>query len=49
MGPNPSKDELVHSVEEHFSAQEVDEAQVISCFLRAAKRHNMGGVLHSAY
>eukprot|EP00887_Chlorella_sp_A99_P006494 scaffold3.g6494.t1 len=97
-GPNPTKDDLVHSVEEHFTAQaraarggggggegarlpaggarelpcragcaagcaaecaaraephalarsalsrpqEVDEQEVIDCFLRAAKRHNMG-------
>lgn len=39
----PSKDDLVSLVAQHFAEQTVDEAQVIAHFLRAARRHAMGG------
>ncbi|ERM94945.1 hypothetical protein AMTRI_Chr07g80490 [Amborella trichopoda] len=36
--PNPSKEQLVQVVEQHFIEQEVDEVQVILEFIQAAKR-----------
>jgi len=38
VGPNSSKEQLVHAVGRHFMSQELDEAQVISGFMQAAKR-----------
>ncbi|KAL3645671.1 hypothetical protein CASFOL_010851 [Castilleja foliolosa] len=36
--PNPTKDQLVNAIQQHFSSQKVDEVQVIAQFIRAAKR-----------
>ncbi|KAI3922044.1 hypothetical protein MKX01_005733 [Papaver californicum] len=36
--PNPSKKELVDVVQKHFMSQQLDELQVISGFVQAAKR-----------
>ncbi|XP_011080933.1 uncharacterized protein LOC105164073 [Sesamum indicum] len=36
--PNPTKEQLVNAVQQHFSAQKVDEVQAIVEFIRAAKR-----------
>ncbi|MCL7027283.1 hypothetical protein MKW94_005818 [Papaver nudicaule] len=36
--PNPSKEELVDVVQRHFMSQQLDELQVISGFVQAAKR-----------
>ncbi|XP_057834689.1 uncharacterized protein LOC131045168 [Cryptomeria japonica] len=38
VGPNPSKEQLVHAVERHFISQQLDELQVIAGFVQAAKR-----------
>uniref|UniRef100_A0A0D6R5E1 Histone deacetylase complex subunit SAP30 Sin3 binding domain-containing protein n=1 Tax=Araucaria cunninghamii TaxID=56994 RepID=A0A0D6R5E1_ARACU len=38
VGPNPSKDQLVCAVERHFISQQLDELQVITGFVQAAKR-----------
>lgn len=38
VGPNPSKDQLVGAVERHFISQQLDELQVITGFVQAAKR-----------
>ncbi|MCO5557458.1 hypothetical protein L7F22_011023 [Adiantum nelumboides] len=38
LGPNPSKEQLVNAVERHFMSQQLDEAQVITSFVHAAKR-----------
>ncbi|MCO5612853.1 hypothetical protein L7F22_067124 [Adiantum nelumboides] len=38
LGPNPSKEQLVNAVERHFMSQQLDEAQVITSFVQAAKR-----------
>lgn len=38
LGPNPSKDQLVDAVERHFMSQQLDEVQVITGFVKAAKR-----------
>ncbi|KAL2543651.1 hypothetical protein Fot_12884 [Forsythia ovata] len=35
---NPTKEQLINAVQQHFSSQQVDEIQVISEFIRAAKR-----------
>ncbi|XP_051151109.1 uncharacterized protein LOC127265379 isoform X2 [Andrographis paniculata] len=40
--PNPTKEQLVNMVQQHFTSQKVDEVQVILKFIQAAKR------LHSA-
>ena len=37
-----SREQLLGAVAEHFAAQEVDENEVIACFLNAVKRHRMG-------
>lgn len=37
-GPNSSKEQLLDAVERHFSAQQLDEFQVIARFMQAAKR-----------
>ena len=37
-----SREQLLGAVAEHFAAQEVDENEVIACFLTAVKRHRMG-------
>ena len=37
-----SREQLLDAVEEHFAAQEVEENEVIACFLNAVKRHRMG-------
>ncbi|KAH7293211.1 hypothetical protein KP509_28G016000 [Ceratopteris richardii] len=37
-GPNSSKEQLLDAVERHFSAQKLDEFQVIARFMQAAKR-----------
>lgn len=36
--PNPSKEQLIDIVQRHFMAQQLDELQVISGFVQAAKR-----------
>ncbi|KAM7491421.1 hypothetical protein LguiA_034342 [Lonicera macranthoides] len=36
--PNPSKEQLVKVVQQHFASQQVDEVQVIVEFIHAAKR-----------
>lgn len=38
----PTREQLLDAVEEHFQAQQVEEADVIACFLGAIKRHRMG-------
>ncbi|GLJ55599.1 hypothetical protein SUGI_1194150 [Cryptomeria japonica] len=38
VSPNPSKDQLIGAVERHFISQQLDEFQVISGFVQAAKR-----------
>ncbi|KAL5994413.1 hypothetical protein ACLOJK_024463 [Asimina triloba] len=38
INPNPSKEQLVHAVQRHFSSQQLDEIQVITGFIHAAKR-----------
>lgn len=38
LGPNPSKEQLVDAVERHFISQQLDELQVITSFVQAAKR-----------
>jgi hypothetical protein len=39
VGPNSSKEQLLHAVGKHFmSQQELDELQVITGFMQAAKR-----------
>ncbi|CAA3003245.1 histone deacetylase complex subunit SAP30 SAP30 [Olea europaea subsp. europaea] len=35
---NPTKEQLIRAVQRHFSSQQVDEIQVITEFVRAAKR-----------
>ncbi|KAL7111723.1 hypothetical protein ACP275_05G107600 [Erythranthe tilingii] len=43
ISPNPTKEQLVHAIQQHFSSQHVDELQVIVEFIRAAKRlHSIG-------
>jgi hypothetical protein len=37
-----SRDQLLDAVSEHFASQQVDEGEVIACFLSAIKRHRMG-------
>lgn len=37
-----SREALLDAVSEHFAAQQVDESEVIACFLSAVKRHRMG-------
>ncbi|PSC76315.1 hypothetical protein C2E20_0678 [Micractinium conductrix] len=37
-----NREALLDAVSEHFNAQQVDEAEVIACFLSAVKRHRMG-------
>ncbi|KAL4458787.1 hypothetical protein ABPG75_013652 [Micractinium tetrahymenae] len=37
-----SREALLDAVSEHFAAQQVDENEVIACFLSAVKRHRMG-------
>jgi len=37
-----SREALLDAVAEHFAAQQVDEGEVIACFLSAVKRHRMG-------
>ncbi|XP_024361995.1 uncharacterized protein [Physcomitrium patens] len=38
VGPNSTKEQLLHAVGRHFMSQELDEAQVIAAFMHAAKR-----------
>ncbi|KAF3649618.1 putative E3 ubiquitin-protein ligase-like [Capsicum annuum] len=38
ISPNPTKDQLLSAVQQHFSSQRVDEVQVVVEFIRAAKR-----------
>ncbi|KAL3818040.1 hypothetical protein ACJIZ3_003945 [Penstemon smallii] len=38
ISPNPTKEQLINAVQQHFSSQQVDEVQVIMEFIRAAKR-----------
>ncbi|KAL8498477.1 hypothetical protein ACS0TY_021707 [Phlomoides rotata] len=38
ISPNPTKEQLVNAIQQHFSSQYVDEVQVIVEFIRAAKR-----------
>ncbi|GFP91897.1 hypothetical protein PHJA_001333800 [Phtheirospermum japonicum] len=38
ISPNPTKDQLVNAIQQHFSSQKVDEVQVLVQFIRAAKR-----------
>ncbi|KAL0393568.1 UNVERIFIED_CONTAM: hypothetical protein Slati_4323000 [Sesamum latifolium] len=38
ISPNPTKEQLVNAVQQHFSAQKMDEVQVIVQFIRAANR-----------
>ncbi|KAL6547903.1 hypothetical protein OROHE_009608 [Orobanche hederae] len=38
INPNPSKEQLVNAIQQHFSSQKVDEVQVIVEFIRASKR-----------
>ena len=37
-----TRDQLLDAVSEHFAAQQVDESEVIACFLSSVKRHRMG-------
>ncbi|XP_042010779.1 uncharacterized protein LOC121759309 [Salvia splendens] len=41
---NPSKEQLVSAIQQHFSSQHVDEVQVIVDFIRAAKRLQPVGI-----
>ncbi|KAA8522429.1 hypothetical protein F0562_013210 [Nyssa sinensis] len=36
--PNPTKEQMVNAVHQHFASQQLDEVQVIVEFIRAAKR-----------
>ncbi|KAJ3673984.1 hypothetical protein LUZ60_005976 [Juncus effusus] len=36
--PNPSKEQLIEAVQSHFMSQQLDELQVITGFVKAAKR-----------
>lgn len=38
INPNPTKEQLLSAVQQHFSSQQVDEVQVVVEFIRAAKR-----------
>jgi hypothetical protein len=38
VGPNSSKQQLLDAVGRHFMSQELDEFQVITGFMQAAKR-----------
>lgn len=38
INPNPTKEQLLSAVQQHFSSQRVDEVQVVVEFIRAAKR-----------
>ncbi|KAI3453733.1 hypothetical protein Pfo_010396 [Paulownia fortunei] len=38
ISPNPTREQLVNAVHQHFTSQQVDEVQVIVEFIRAAKR-----------
>nr|CAD1835816.1 unnamed protein product [Ananas comosus var. bracteatus] len=38
INPNPSKEQLLRSVQRHFLSQQLDEVQVIVGFIRTAKR-----------
>lgn len=38
VGPNSSKEQLLHAVCRHFTTQQLDERQVIAGFVQAAKR-----------
>lgn len=40
IGPNPTKEQLLDSVQQHFCSQKLDEVEVIMEFIRAAKRRN---------
>ncbi|XP_073055626.1 uncharacterized protein [Primulina eburnea] len=44
VSPNPTKEQLVNSVQQHFSSQQVDEVQVIVEFIRAAKKPQSVGL-----
>ncbi len=37
-----TREQLLGAVSEHFAAQQVDENEVIACFLNAVRRHRMG-------
>ncbi|KAG6408048.1 hypothetical protein SASPL_131050 [Salvia splendens] len=41
---NPTKEQLVNAIQQHFSSQHVDEVQVIVDFIRAAKRLQPVGI-----
>ncbi|KAM0945082.1 putative histone deacetylase complex subunit SAP30/SAP30, SAP30 domain superfamily [Dioscorea sansibarensis] len=38
INPNPSKEQLIHGVQNHFLSQQLDELQVIISFIRTSKR-----------
>ncbi|KAG6523775.1 hypothetical protein ZIOFF_013661 [Zingiber officinale] len=38
INPNPTKEQLIHAVQNHFLSQQLDEMQVIVGFIHAAKR-----------
>ncbi|XP_031503269.1 uncharacterized protein LOC116266262 [Nymphaea colorata] len=38
INPNPSKEQLIHAVQRHFTSQQLDEFQVIVGFIQSAKR-----------
>lgn len=38
ISPNPTKEQLLNAIQQHFSSQHVDEVQVIVDFIRAAKK-----------
>ncbi|CAN4077693.1 unnamed protein product [Withania somnifera] len=38
ISANPTKEQLLSAVQQHFSSQRVDEVQVVVEFIRAAKR-----------
>lgn len=43
INPNPSKEQLVNVVQQHFSSKQVDEVQVIMEFIRVAKKLQSAG------
>ncbi|KAL0290966.1 UNVERIFIED_CONTAM: hypothetical protein Sangu_2551700 [Sesamum angustifolium] len=38
INPNPTKEQLLNAIQQHFSSQHVDEVEVIVEFIRAAKK-----------
>ncbi|KAL6502342.1 hypothetical protein OROHE_024620 [Orobanche hederae] len=43
ISPNPTKEQLVNAVQQHFSSQKVDDVEVIAGFIRAAKKLQLAG------